>query len=138
MNRRASALGPAEVFLLRQWGRSIREAFSEWDHVGLYHVGSSLGDERPWRDVDVRIMVRDEAFDRWIAGPWHLQALDVAFTVWGQRATGLPIDFQIQRQTDANLQYGDQPRNALIARKPTAGYRGNAVNPDDIGRTETP
>lgn len=32
---------------------------------------------------------------------------------WLSARSGLPVDFQIQRMTDANAEYPDQPRCAL-------------------------
>jgi hypothetical protein len=32
---------------------------------------------------------------------------------WLAKRSGLPIDFQIQRRTDANKEYGGQLRNAI-------------------------
>lgn len=44
-------------------------------------------------------------------GKWV--ALCMAFSALGKEMTGLPIDFQIQRRTDANKKYPKQPRFAL-------------------------
>lgn len=37
----------------------------------------------------------------------------MTITKWMSDATGLPIDFQIQRMTEANKEYGEKPRNAF-------------------------
>ena len=42
-----------------------------------------------------------------------MRAINCAFTVWGQRTTGLPIDFQFQATDQANAEYGGHPRNPL-------------------------
>jgi hypothetical protein len=75
-------------------------------------VGSSLHGKK-WRDVDVRLMLDDDKYgamfgidshanehtcDKWVA-------LCMAFSALGQKMTGLPIDFQIQRSTQANEKY---------------------------------
>lgn len=96
--RRATALGPTETYLLRQWGRQLREAFGEMPYL----VGSVVRDEA-WRDVDVRLMLPDG--DPLLAHPLRLAAMNVAITVWGQRVTGLPIDFQFQAITAANAEF---------------------------------
>jgi hypothetical protein len=48
-----------------------------------------------------------------------------AISTWGQRETGLPIDFQVQRQTEANRDFGGCIRNPLGGRNwttiPTSG-----------------
>ena len=42
-----------------------------------------------------------------------LYFLNAAVSEWIGARTGLPIDFQIQRQTDANLEFKGRPRNAV-------------------------
>jgi hypothetical protein len=41
------------------------------------------------------------------------RVFNMAFSELGKRITGLPVDFQIQQQTDANKQFHDL-RDALI------------------------
>lgn len=104
--RRASSLSPPEVFLLRQWGRTLWESFDEMPYL----VGSAERGEA-WRDLDVRIILPDKHY--FVDGPaMQAAALNVAVSVWGQRATGLPIDFQFQSRTEADL-YADGPRNPI-------------------------
>lgn len=72
-----------------------------------YLVGSCL--TRPdFRDVDIRVVLADEDFDRLFLRPArdplrHL--VQVAITEHYVRATGLRIDFQIQRRSTASEQY---------------------------------
>lgn len=74
-----------------------------------YLVGSAL--ERPdYRDVDIRVILADARYDELFKAPRphadplrHL--LQVAITEHYVKATGLRIDFQIQRMTDANEKY---------------------------------
>lgn len=81
---------------------------------GCYLVGSSL-ERRDYRDVDVRFILSDEEFDRlfrvrpedaesgaagWLNPLWSLMCTSIS--VWLREQTGLPVDFQIQRQTQAN------------------------------------
>ena len=92
----------------------VRSAFGD----PPYLVGSALHGKQ-WRDVDVRMILGDDA---WIAlelgDPCrpHTNAkwvsLCLAYSALGKSLTGLPIDFQIQQQTRANEQY-DGPRSAL-------------------------
>ncbi|MEU6513681.1 hypothetical protein [Streptomyces sp. NPDC046978] len=99
---------------LNAFGREIAEAFGQTPYL----VGSAaVGKE--WRDVDVRLMLPDEQFDRLFPehgkpdrtdGLWCLLCASIAEL--GRQRTGLPIDFQIQRRSDANAQYGGE-RHAL-------------------------
>lgn len=105
---------PANMYLV-QFGSVVWDAFG-WPP---YHVGSSLVGKQ-WRDVDVRLMLEDKEYDamfgtdpnghgsnncKWVA-------LCMAFSALGKQMTGLPIDFQIQRQSDANRE-NSGPRSAL-------------------------
>jgi hypothetical protein len=86
----------------------------------LYQVGSSLR-RRDFRDVDVRCILPDQAFDalfpRISSGGhdhdarWAIMCTSIS--MWLSARTSLPIDFQIQRQTDANAKYPKGGRNAL-------------------------
>lgn len=100
---------------LQEFGSQVWHAFGE----PPYLVGSVLQTKTQWRDVDVRLILDDEAYaamglgdpkgdhtnGKWVALCW-------AFSELGRAMTGLPIDFQIQQQTYANKTY-DGPRNAL-------------------------
>lgn len=92
---------------------------------GVYLVGSSL-EKRDYRDVDVRVILDDDEFDRMfptlvavgdqrptpqLDATWSL--LCAAISLWLQQHSGLPVDFQIQRQTQANAEYPDGKRSAL-------------------------
>ena len=72
-----------------------------------YLVGSCL--ERPdYRDVDVRVILDDERYDALFPRPAcdplrHL--IENTLTDHYVAATGLRVDFQIQRQTQANEKY---------------------------------
>ena len=74
---------------------------------GTFHVGSSL--EKPdYHDIDLRCMLPDEDFDRLFGcetGNRLLPLANVAISEWVQARTGLPIDFQFQRASDANAQF---------------------------------
>ena len=84
-----------------------------------YLVGAAS--QRPdFRDVDVRLILADEEFDALFAerkGLWALMSrLGSSFL---RAKTGLPVDFQIQRQSEANEKFGDlglTPRNPLGSR----------------------
>src|SRR5207248_742949 len=72
-----------------------------------YLVGSAS--HRPdFRDVDVRLILADDEYDALFAGREGLWALlgRLGSTYLRQR-TGLPVDFQVQRQTEANEKFGN-------------------------------
>lgn len=114
---RANFIGAPECFNLNLACQSINAAFSERSY-GCFLVGSALK-RKDFRDVDVRVILKDEEFDRLFPverGNWSLDPLwsllCAAISGWLSERTGLKIDFQIQRQTDANKEY-DGPRHAL-------------------------
>ena len=87
--------------------------------LGCYLVGSSLR-TRDYRDVDVRLILADDEYDRlfrdrdgngWLNALWSLQC--VSISLWLSQQTGLPVDFQIQRMTQANERHPSGKRNAL-------------------------
>jgi hypothetical protein len=103
-------VGMPETVLLDEFGYLVWSAF---DHYP-YHVGSSVMN-KTWRDVDVRLILEDEEYERMELGdPKRPQenkkwvALTLAFSALGKAMTGLPIDFQIQQQTDANTTYSQK------------------------------
>lgn len=110
-HRRASSLGPQDVFLLDQWGRQLHEAFTHTPYL----VGSVARAETAWRDVDVRMLI-PASFRR--ATPLALRTLNVALSLWGRQATGLPIDFQFQAVAEFNA-YNGEIRNPLGGRSKT-------------------
>ncbi|WP_271605988.1 hypothetical protein [Bradyrhizobium sp. CCBAU 11434] len=105
-------VGPPAIFRLGMAVRQINEAWPHLDSFGCYLVGSCL--ERPdFRDVDVRMIMPDDAFRRefpdvgsidhasWEHDPkWLL--LTVAIGEWLGKQTGLLVDFQFQPQSYAN------------------------------------
>lgn len=114
LRRRATSLDVTERFLLEEWACSITAAFG----VHPYLVGSVARAEA-WRDVDVRLMLDDDVYAQ--LTNWRTQqaaALNVAMSLWGQRATGLPIDFQFQRTSEANEKHNGI-RNPLGLREPS-------------------
>ena len=92
----------------------INKAFNGF---GCYLVGSSL-DRRDYRDVDVRYIMYDDEYDRmfkndsgWTNPLWSLMCTSIS--MWLSQQSGLPIDFQIQRQTQANAEHKGKKRSAL-------------------------
>lgn len=102
--------------------RLIQQAFGS-----PYLVGSAGIDGRAdYRDVDVRLILEDEEFDNLIGNNrsrWEL--LSLAIGDYLRLRTRLPIDFQIQRQSEANARH-DKPRNPL-GKKRTFAAGGDAT-----------
>jgi hypothetical protein len=114
----SSGVGMPAGLYLQMFGDMLFRAYGEVP----YQVGSSLFGEK-WRDVDVRVILDDEAYAAMGFGDpntpqenerWCL--LTMAISLLGQKMTGLPIDFQFQQITDANNKWGgdEHPRSALI------------------------
>lgn len=114
--KRANFLPAPHAFELNHACQALTEAFGY--HV--YLVGSALA-QREYRDVDVRLILPDEEFDALFPGfgntnptvnaKWSL--LSVAISLWLEKRSGLPIDFQIQRQSVANMEEPHGRRHAL-------------------------
>lgn len=124
MNR-ANYLPAPHFFNLHQACRVVYDAFGS----PPYLVGSSL-ERRDYRDVDVRLILEDAEFDRLFPGTagsaYQLDALwsllNSSIALYLSQHSGLPVDFQIQRMTEANLEYpgarGRQPLGIFFHRKP--------------------
>lgn len=106
--KRGTYLTVPENYNLDVACRAFRRAF---DNVAIYLVGSVL--ERPdYRDVDLRCILDDEEFDKEFFGKdKKLKFLNVTISEWMAARSGLNIDFQFQRQTDANKEF-EGPRHA--------------------------
>lgn len=79
---------------------------------GVYLVGSAE-QRADYRDVDVRMILPDEQFDRLFGHSSLLwETFCYGWTGHLRAVTGLPIDFQVQRQTEANANH-EGPRNPL-------------------------
>lgn len=118
----------------------INKAFDEV----CYLVGSSLR-KRDWRDVDVRLMMADSKADL-LFGPMENLAnyplfnlLNLSITTYLRDMTGLPIDFQIQRQSWANTRFkqdNGHGRNPLglvsvLSREQLPAWRTVDMPPED-------
>lgn len=109
----ASGVGQPQTFHLNLFGEIVLRAFG----TCAFLVGSATK-SKDWRDVDVRLILSDEDWVREEFGDpknpgerWA--AYCMAFSALGKQMTGLPIDFQIQQQTDANERDRGQ-REALL------------------------
>jgi len=114
--RKANFIGAPATFRLELACQHLNRAFG--GH-GCYHVGSSR-ERKDWRDVDVRMILEDDEFERLFpdAGEnsWEFDArwliLTVAISDWLSKETGLPIDFQFQKRSHANERHS-KPRNPV-------------------------
>jgi hypothetical protein len=109
-------VGMPHWIYLNQFGKIVHDAFGNYPYL----VGSAAV-SKTWRDVDVRLILSDEEFERLVGKIEKIEALNprwcafnLAFAELGKRITGLPIDFQIQQRTQANREYPDGPRCPLI------------------------
>lgn len=98
---------PAEL-RLQEFGSHCWSAFD----TPAYLVGSALEKKTGWRDVDVRLILDDQIYaDMGLGDPERPQengkwvALCLAFSILGKEMTGLPIDFQLQQNTQANKEH---------------------------------
>lgn len=113
MNR-ANFLPAPHAFNLQMACCIVAQAFG----FCVYLVGSSL-ERRDYRDVDVRCILPDEEFDRFFGKDcrpqhdprWSLMCS--AVSLYLQQHSGLPVDFQFQRMSEANAEYPGQRRHAL-------------------------
>src|SRR4051812_13344444 len=109
-HRRSTYLLVGDFERMEEWGRKVDVLF---DGATPYLVGS-VHDRPDFRDVDVRVILEDEIFDgQYGERPAKVRWMNRAVSEWGTRETGLPIDFQVQRMTEANDHFGGQYRNPL-------------------------
>ena len=107
---RSDLLTTTELYHLDQACQLIRRAFGgeiPW-LVGTAGMGSA---ER-YRDVDVRLMLDDDEFAEACPTRERWELLCLAISTYLRDRTGLPVDFQIQRTSEANERYSG-PRNPL-------------------------
>lgn len=115
MSARANYIAAPHYFMLNMACRSLTEAFG----YNVYLVGSSL-ERRDYRDVDVRCILDDAEYARLFPGltgnpslnaMWSLMCSSISLYLSQQ--SGLPVDFQIQQQTEANAGNPKGKRHAL-------------------------
>ena len=107
---RTALLTTVELYNLDVACSLIRKTFGH----PPYLVGSAgVGEADSYRDVDVRLMLDDEEFAAACPTLARWELLCLAVGAYLSERTGLPVDFQIQRTTEANERYGGKPRNPL-------------------------
>lgn len=112
-----SHVGTPAIFKLELACQTINKVYGGQ----CYLVGSCL-DRPDWRDIDVRMILDDEAFEKLFPdAPLHSAAWEfdarwlflVARTAdWLKEQSGLPVDFQFQPRTFANERH-PYKRNAI-------------------------
>lgn len=117
-------IGPHQHLLLDQFGQLV---YAAWGAVG-YRVGSSVRDGETWRDIDIRVMLDTQDWERRFQRSsdsgdevihesrhrhpgWRAEML--AWATLGERITGLPIDFQVEQADWANEAFPTEPRNPI-------------------------
>jgi hypothetical protein len=111
-------IGRNELYLLDLACVPIDQAYPE--AFGIYHVGSST-QKKEWRDVDLRMIFRDEDFYKLLPGlteeNWNTHArfnfLNTTISIYLQKASGLPVDFQFQSHTESQRDYEGHHRSAM-------------------------
>lgn len=94
---RATMLGVDAVRRLDHFATFLDIMFRT--NVGVVHCGSSL-DRRDYRDVDVRVVLKDDDYQT-LARLTNVLDLNMLLSGWGQRVTDLPIDCQAQSVTES-------------------------------------
>lgn len=143
----AHYLTPTQWFNLDHACALINKAFGygPTGGFGCYLVGSALK-RRDFRDVDVRYIMSDEGFDAlflssdgWNDRLWSLMCLTTS--AWLSERAGVPVDFQIQRQTQANESHGRArgcERNALGHASEYPGELPTQIMPAPPTPTQSP
>lgn len=121
-----STLSPPMLHRLDLACRHISECFGGFN--GPFLVGSVQ--ERtatPGSDVDLRLILDDVDYDALMHGtpPGFATLLDFALSAYVRELTGLPIDFQVQRMTEANERHAGKQRNPL-GRRHLTNWLGDA------------
>jgi hypothetical protein len=95
-----SKLLHTEQQLLHDWAVQVVQLFNG---EMCYQVGSSMVYGK-YRDVDVRTMLDAKDFKK-LQKLVNVDRLNLAISLWGQKVTGMPIDFQVQDVEYANVHH---------------------------------
>jgi hypothetical protein len=125
---KVSFIGQPQHATLMQAGALIKLAFGH----PPYLVGSATH-RADWRDIDIRLILPDAEFDG-LFGKGANDVLSARLSLINAGITrqlssmtgGLPIDFQIQRMTEANQRY-DGPREPLGMFQRSLAYIGGSA-----------
>lgn len=123
---RATYLSRVQLLALETACVTIYEALTtEHDDAMPYLVGTALV-KPDFRDVDVRVMVADDRYDRLDVREWRL--LNLTTSAWLTQVTGLPVDFQIQRLSEANAAHSG--RRQPLAMTPIISHFPGDAEPE--------
>lgn len=117
--RRVSGLTTSDFFRLNHACSILQRQFPS----RTYLVGSSVNAEKDgvYRDIDIRTILDDEVWDEMFDGRpdfWGLFCLGMS--TYLAQVSGLPIDYQVQRMTEANERFAG-PRNPIGVPRHFAG-----------------
>lgn len=120
-DRRVSYLSTADFARLNYACVIVTDALGDIPYL----VGSSVT-KSEFRDVDIRSILADDEFDaRFPSEPqWALFCWGVSELL--SRMTGLTVDYQAQRMSEANAKY-DGPRNPIGTRGRSFAGGGDAT-----------
>lgn len=106
---RVSYLNTVQWFNLNMCGVNIFKLLG----LNVYLVGSCLY-RKDFRDVDLRCIYKDEVLDNSIIGSTDATRRMFGMLIgdWLSSRTGLPIDFQFQKSSEAK-EYDDRKRICL-------------------------
>lgn len=93
--------------------------------LGIYLVGS-VTERADHRDVDVRMIFRDDEFDARFPDPRMWEAFCYAWSRVLSDDSGLRVDFQVQRMTEANEKHPGS-RNPLTGGRRMFAGLGDAT-----------
>lgn len=121
---RKLALSPEQLFRLDLACKPLVDAFGH----PPYLVGSVNVKSAP-RDVDVRLILPDRVYDKTAKalGADALTFLGFAIAGYLRAASGLPVDFQIQRQSDANELHGTGTGRNPLGLRSLSNWTGDAT-----------
>lgn len=109
---RKCGLTTSDLYALDLACTALHDALRALDGpAGVYLVGTAASSPT-YRDVDVRAIVNDDAFDAMFPSIDWWSVVCHAIGAHLKAVTGLPIDFQVQRMTQANDKHPG-PRNPL-------------------------
>lgn len=122
-----SAFSPRQMFLLDLACQPIAEALGTPYLVGTAGTAYVSTERQEYRDVDVRLILADDRYDLLAEalGSGGVAFLGLAIGQYLASLTDMPIDFQVQRQTQANAMHQGS-RNPLGVRT-MAHFRGDAA-----------
>lgn len=116
MSNRNNRVGMPAWLALVDWAAKVEELFGD----RLWLCGSAANGERDYHDIDVRLQLDDDVFEHWFGRPrapyWaqpRWRFLCAAISAWGQQETGLPIDFQAQRDCEVQVSERGQHRTRI-------------------------